>query len=469
MSITRLVKHIGDDCIEREKEQEVCAIEHNSAITKKEDDNICKLEETPEKQDSTYFIRFKSNGISYSLPKKIAISLVGSSIYEQCQNNNETDDDNVFIDYPYDDSCAPLLIDLLINSKMNMDQLNTEDQVELLRMFEFLNLPIPEDLNIIREQRDKNIKKYKGGEEVILYINGKKDSVICNYLKKNDYWKNIIDEYGYVYNNGIIDNDANENNLFVKLNYKYLKYIYQFMISNSVYVSEEDRKVEKELIIDEMYSLFGDKGKEIAKEAMVPVQYFLSTKIIVNNMMETPLVNWLGKEKKWKLLFRASEHEYKASEFHKYCDRKGETVTFIKHIGHNNHINIFGGYTDQNWESPYYNSCVNKSYSKEFLFTLTNEHNIPPTKYEYSRNYNYYSKYGIYCSPSCGPSFGDSGSDIKISDNCHSNDKSCCEARYYEEFDTSQKSALFVNTHETNYSNYANYFKVEDYEVYGRA
>ncbi|KAK8797606.1 hypothetical protein WA158_005952 [Blastocystis sp. Blastoise] len=180
-----------------------------------------------------------------------------------------------------------------------------------------------------------------------------------------------------------------------------------------------------------------------------------SSIITMNDDYLNIFINWFGKEKKWKLLFRASEHNYLASEFHKYCDYEGETITIIKHIGHDNKINIFGGYTNQNWES---NESICQSYSKEFLFTLSNEHNIPPTQYLYTDTNK---GYGITCSSLWGPTFG--YADIYIADNCHNNNDSTCHAYSYGIINTSQKSSLFVNTNDCDT---ANLFTVEDYEVW---
>ena len=47
------------------------------------------------------------------------------------------------------------------------------------------------------------------------------------------------------------------------------------------------------------------------------------------------------------LLFRKSKDGSNASDFHKYCDKKGPTLTLI----HTNKGKIFGGYTPINWES----------------------------------------------------------------------------------------------------------------------
>ncbi|KAK8807465.1 hypothetical protein WA158_004224 [Blastocystis sp. Blastoise] len=403
------------------------------------------------------YIRFTNAGPVYSLPKRITNSLVGSFIYEASQEDQRANDGTIFIDYHGDETVAPLLIDSLMNKKVNIDKLSFDDQIDLLRMFDYCSLPIPKEFVKYSYRFRKNhiMKHYEEGDDVILYINDKKDDILRDYLKKNGLWNNIVNEYS----DGYVDYDEKNNEMYMNMNYTYIDHIDEYIQYNYIYISEEETKnINRELLENEMYSLFGDTGKEKVKEGMMIPQYFVGTKIIMNYSVEIHLVNWLGKEKKWKLLFRASEHDYLASEFHRYCDNKRETVTIIKHTGHNNNINIFGGYTDQNWDSS---SCW-KPYSKEFLFIFSNEHNIPPTKYEYINNDK---KYGIYCYSSNGPSFGN-GHDIYISDQCHSNTDSYCSASSYSEVNTPQKSSLFVNT---NSDNFTNKFTVEDYEVWGRA
>ncbi|KAK8793532.1 hypothetical protein WA158_004891 [Blastocystis sp. Blastoise] len=390
------------------------------------------------------YIRFTNNGPVYSLPKRVTNSLVGSYLYEQCQEEKRTIYGEVYLDYRGDETVAPLLIDSLMNKKVNIDKLKFGDQIDLLNLFEYCELPIPEELMKVYYQRDHNIKKYEEDDDVILYINEKKDDILRDYWKKNELWNNIVNEYadGYVYF------DEKNNEMYMKKDYKYIDHIYEYVQYNCIYVSEEEAKnINRELLENEMYKLFGDKGKEKVKEGMITPQCFVGTKIIMNYSMEIQLVNWL-----------ASEHNYSKDEFHKYCDNQGETVTIIKYIGHNNHINIFGGYTDQSWTG----SGGYKSYSKEFLFTLSNEHGISPTKYDYTQSDR---RYGIYCSSSYGPTFG-GGFDIYISDQCHSNTNSSCKASSYSQVNTPQKSSLFVNT---NDANSRNQFTVEDYEVWGRA
>ena len=57
------------------------------------------------------------------------------------------------------------------------------------------------------------------------------------------------------------------------------------------------------------------------------------------------LQNWLGKKCKWNLCYRASTDGWSAQDFHSRCDNKG-TVFLFKASDC-----IFGGYTDQHWDS----------------------------------------------------------------------------------------------------------------------
>lgn len=65
-----------------------------------------------------------------------------------------------------------------------------------------------------------------------------------------------------------------------------------------------------------------------------------------------------------------------ASAFHALCDKKGPTLTIIKSRrgGY-----MFGGYNASSWDSP--SQPTPKHDSSSFIFTLSNPHAIPPTKY----------------------------------------------------------------------------------------
>ena len=72
---------------------------------------------------------------------------------------------------------------------------------------------------------------------------------------------------------------------------------------------------------------------------------FLPNTQLVNQQYDSKLREWTG-DYKWKLLYRASEHQYSAESFHEYCDNKGSTLIIIKSNGGW----IFGGYTTKSWD-----------------------------------------------------------------------------------------------------------------------
>ncbi|KAK8807358.1 hypothetical protein WA158_004117 [Blastocystis sp. Blastoise] len=451
ISINRLIKHIGDGYINNKSGKK--EFEKNCVYEDKnnEDMNVNMDDKCDDNMDS---IRFTNNGPIFQISKSVLDSLKGSFIEEQCSEELRTNDGSIYLDYPGNDAAVYYLVNYLNGKKVDFDSFCYEEQLKILDLFEYCGLPIPLELIDCRARRDTKKKKYEEGDEVSLIINGNKNDTIKEYLIKNGLWNNYVKNY----DNGFINYNSIENSLYVNKQYEYIEYITGY-INNGTIDIEEDKisDINKELLEKEMIELFGEKGREAAKEAMIPGWFKQST--IIDEELTKPLVNWLGKGKKWKLLFRASEHNFLASEFHKYCDNKGETVTLIKHIGHNNHINIFGGYTDQSWESR--TSNCEKSPSKEFLFTLSNEHDIPPTQYLHNGIGR-----GIYCRSSYGPVFG-GGSDIYIGDNCHTNNNNALtNSKSFTTVNTPQKHSLFVNTANANSRND---FTVEDYEVWGRA
>ena len=123
------------------------------------------------------------------------------------------------------------------------------------------------------------------------------------------------------------------------------------------------------------------------------------------------LCQWSGYNK-FKLLYRGIRDGSGANIFHNKCDNQGPTICLIK----NQKENIFGGYSSISWKSSgswqYGNNC--------FLFTLTNIHNAPPTKFP-----NTDSKRSVQHCGNYGPIFG--GLELCISNDFLNNNESTAE------------------------------------------
>lgn len=104
---------------------------------------------------------------------------------------------------------------------------------------------------------------------------------------------------------------------------------------------------------------------------------FVSSKILMNS---TILTNKQSKElmslcgfsinQRWRLLYRSSENGFSADSFHSKVDGEHNTLIIIK----SSNMNIFGGFTKQDW------SHVDEGYKTDpdaFIFSLINEDNNP--------------------------------------------------------------------------------------------
>ena len=94
----------------------------------------------------------------------------------------------------------------------------------------------------------------------------------------------------------------------------------------------------------------GDIRLKISQSCLKNPSKLLSDTQIVNQQYDAILREWIGSDYKWKLIYRASEHDYSAKSFHDYCDNKGPTLIVIKSSGGW----IFGGYTTQSWGGSIY-------------------------------------------------------------------------------------------------------------------
>ena len=111
------------------------------------------------------------------------------------------------------------------------------------------------------------------------------------------------------------------------------------------------------------------------------------------------IYEWSGYNK-MELLFRGTRDGMTNIIFHNKCDKKGQTITLIK----NEKGNIFGGYSSISWTSD----SKEHSAPDSFLFTLTNNYNIEPTKFV-SKN----DQREVYHRSDYGPIFG-GGRDLGI-------------------------------------------------------
>ncbi|KAK8778206.1 hypothetical protein V5799_020452 [Amblyomma americanum] len=120
---------------------------------------------------------------------------------------------------------------------------------------------------------------------------------------------------------------------------------------------------------------------------------------------------WYGVPKQlWRLLYRASNHGYSAESFHHLCD--GHSPTFVIALGSQGQL--CGGFSDVPWGKTGGRGRYIPS-EKAFLFTLINNADLPPTKFDIVKK-----MFAISHHPEYGPIFG-AGADLSIANHCNAN------------------------------------------------
>ena len=152
--------------------------------------------------------------------------------------------------------------------------------------------------------------------------------------------------------------------------------------------------------------------------------------------------------KKLSLLYRASEHNFSASKFHKICDGKGPTLTIIRSTSKT----LFGGYASKSW----FSGNRYETASDSFLFSLDKE-----TRHEIYQN----EGNAMRGSNDWGPCFRGSifGGDLTISDKCN------CGSSSYSDLGQTYLLPKEIDSRSDTAQSYlgGSYpFQVEEYEVF---
>ncbi|XP_014281208.1 serine-enriched protein isoform X2 [Halyomorpha halys] len=178
------------------------------------------------------------------------------------------------------------------------------------------------------------------------------------------------------------------------------------------------------------------------------LKLFPGSHILVQDKMgyQRVLNSWYGHSKQvWRLVYRASTHGYSADSFHRHCDNVAPTYVIV--LGSCGEI--CGGFSDVPWGKTNAKGHYVQS-DRAFLFTLANNKDIPPTKFDIVKK-----PFAICYHPECGPIFG-AGADLFISSHCNNNMDSYSNLPHSYDGDNASSSILMGDYN----------FSVLDYEVF---
>ena len=345
------------DHIEKEDNKEVedlkSAFEVIQNELKMKNEGLKNVSLEKEKEFSFVYQKSLKSEMDVELVKKYP----GSHMYRDYMSRCINKDGDIFIDH--DGMNDEFIVKYMRNDKSlidDMKKMDNEKREKLLDDLNFLELPIKkifikqlgcnEDCEIMAAWRNRKVVIVNGENNIEfieqLHSNDLLDSLISNKLTKHIQF----------------NNETNEMVLDIQL--KYLDVIQDYL---------KNRKIRRELV--KKYRYDGNSDELINEMTMIGIElndkekkrirrcfdsrFLRGSMILLDSQYDDELREWLGNDYDMKLIYRASEHNYTANSFHKYCDDKGPTLIVVK----SSEGWIFGGYTTQSWSGKcIYNDII---------------------------------------------------------------------------------------------------------------
>ena len=201
-------------------------------------------------------------------------------------------------------------------------------------------------------------------------------------------------------------------------------------------------------VVGDLQGMWSDVATFKTKSIQVRIDSTILSKEANCEVFEEKLYEQCGTNN-FELLYRGSRDGFRAIDFHRQCDNKGQTLVLIKNTsGH-----VFGGFASVPWTSP--DSFTYRKASGSFLFTLTNMHGIQPTRFPL-KNEN--DEEAVQYDKEYGPIFG--GYDFVIYPPFNTN--TCTRSDFPSTYNdaTGKRNSIFSSN--TNSGN----FQVQEIEVF---
>ena len=387
------------------------------------------------------------NNIKSKMDVELVKKYPDSYIYQEYMSGRRTENGDVLLNC--DGENDELIVKYMKDDESLIKDLKKMSNKKRTKLLDDLKtLSLPEKKELIKEIQYNNAIE----ERRVILVNGKNERSFRHLLKQWELYTPLLNsfpkkEFHYY-------SDSNTYYKNIKLNY--LDVIEDYLTNNKVLNHNLIKRhrhpgCEQELI-DEMKKL----GIELTEQELKEIQCcFYQPKLAYDSfIIDQPnydecLQQWLGSDHKWKLIYRASEHDYTAESFHEICDDVSPTLIIIK----SSEGWIFGGYTTQCWSG----NC-DKDDDQAFLFTLKNPCGVEPTRYKKKAN----TIAAISCNPYYSPMFG--SNELCLENNC--NVEQCSIHNYDDhgyECHFEYKLSMLVSA---DCSKEENKFLVSDFEVY---
>ena len=280
---------------------------------------------------------------------ELAMKYPGSYFYKEYNSDRRTGDGNIFIDH--DGTNDGLVYKYMEDdNSLNQDikKMDNEKRSNLLDDLSFLKLPIKKDfVKELGHNEDNEIMEAWKNRRALI-VNNEYNKDFIELLKKNQLFDTVFKNQ----NLGRIQYIEDQKSFTMAITLKYYDVIVDCLknekMINKELIKKNSDKGDADEMINEMRMMgieLNDDNKEEIRGCFALPLFMNISNIIDNRKYDNALREWVG-EHEWKMIYRASAHDYSASSFHSHCDDKGPTLVVIKSSGGW----IFGGYTTKSWK-----------------------------------------------------------------------------------------------------------------------
>eukprot|EP00026_Physarum_polycephalum_P010145 Phypoly_transcript_10297.p1 GENE.Phypoly_transcript_10297~~Phypoly_transcript_10297.p1 ORF type:complete len:371 (+),score=57.43 Phypoly_transcript_10297:26-1138(+) len=195
--------------------------------------------------------------------------------------------------------------------------------------------------------------------------------------------------------------NSQNTDITIARDHRIFEYVFDFIVTGRVKSIRNPEKLKK---VAQEFAYF--RLPFFDNPPLIAAPRAKGTPELMTESAQNAIKEWLPTSR-FRLIYKATLDGFHAGAFHHFCDNKGPTLTIIRDKEY-----IFGGYSPISWESSFYGYY--KWQPNCFIFTISNPHYIPPTRYLLKPG----STNGVYISSEFCSSFG-SGCDLKVDANAN--------------------------------------------------
>ena len=334
-----------------ELKEDIKSVKNGLEITKKAVDKNCSIPAiTPS------FV-FQGNKESKGFTIELISHYNGCRLYKEFIKERKEHLPTIYIDR--DNKNEESIVKYMNNDRSllsDIDKMETDKKVELLKDLDWFELPIKNDYISRLYYGEDNEMMDTWREHRLILVNNNYSKEFNDLLQKN----NLIDSIYQSQSLRNIKYNRHSHSFFINFDLQYQKLVESYLMHDRHFVKDDLTKTYSSVQYKRVECEFRWLGLPLTVDELMSLKMifynpmFKSISRIINlDRYDRQLQEWVGYQYDWKIIYRASEHNFSAESFHRYCDDKGPTLIIFKCIPSwfSSAEYIFGGYTTRSWKA----------------------------------------------------------------------------------------------------------------------